>query len=248
MVQYITPAPSFNTLLAQHLGSAIGNIGQGYLEGQQQKQRRAGTSTLLQQYGITPEQADQIAKSGIEARDILAHAEKLTPQGQQRQDQTQNVFNEMASLLASNAPGIGIAPFTAIGTSPKGAENRAYFDTMRARFEAALLPLVNKGALSKERFNYILSNIPKASDRQRVIYGKLKALANDLNLDPSALQNVPFAEEDRTGMSSKKIPSSSFAKPSSGYVLVQPPDGSDPVQIPRSELKKAQAAGGKVIK
>jgi|SRR5665213_2871004 len=249
MVQIIPANPSFGTLLAQHLGQAGVDIGQGFLQGQQNKQKRSGISTLLQQYGITPEQAQQISGSGIEAKDVLAHGDKLNPQNPQQaaQQSTQTVFNEMSALLAGNAPGIGVSPLTKVGLNRKGVENRAYFDTMRARFEATLLPLVNKGALSKARFDYILSNIPKASDSQRAIYGKLKALSKDLNLDPSALEAVPFKEEDASGMSSNKIPKSSFQKPSSGNVLVRSPEG-EIVEVPRSEAKKAEAAGGKIIR
>lgn len=247
MVQVLPSNPSFGTLLSQHLGTALGDIGQGYIEGQQNKKKKAGVTTLLQQFGITPEQAEQIAASGIEAKDILAHGDKLQPQAQGGQQGLQEAFNEMGKLLSEDAAGIGISPLTAIGLNPKGSENRAYFDRLATRVESALLPLVSKGALSKERFQYILDQLPKSSDRQRVILGKLKGLAKDLNLDPSILENVAFSKEDSSGKSSPQS-SSSFAKPPSGYVLVQPPNGSAPVQIPRSELKKAEAAGGKLIR
>lgn len=246
-IQIIPANPTFGTLLAQHLGKAVGDIGQGYFEGQQNRQKRLGTQTLLQQYGITPEQAEVIAKSGLQPKDILAHGDKLRPKAQAGQQGLQDVFNEMSSLVAQNAPGIGISPGTFLGLNRKGVENRAYFDTMRAKFEAALLPLVNKGSLAKERFNYIMSNIPQGSDSQRVIAGKLKALAKDLDLDASALADIPFLHEDQSQMSANKIGRSYFAKPSKGHVLMQAPDGKF-VEVPQNEVKKAEQAGGKIVR
>lgn len=65
----------------------------------------------------------------------------------------------------------------------KGRENRAEFDTYRASIESVLLPLLNKGVLSKPRFEFILKNIPSSNDTVGKIKGKIKALNREFGLN-----------------------------------------------------------------
>lgn len=120
--------------------------------------------------------------------------------GSRQQHPAQEVFNEMAQMLSNDESGIGVSPLTAIGVNRKGVENRNKFNSMRSRMESILVPMVNKGNLSNTRFNFIMEQIPKASDSQRAIAGKLQGLSKALGdtgikIDTSALADVPFESE-----------------------------------------------------
>lgn len=171
---------------------------------------------------------------------------------QQALADTQKIFNEQVKLLADNATGIGVSPGTKLGLSRKGTENRAYFDTLRQRYEKVLLPQVNKGAISDFRFNYIMDLIPKASDSQRVIAGKLRGLATELGLDPSGLNKISDFNTNlknslpEQGQTSQATAKKEAAKSSKGKVWMKAPDGSS-VQIPDDQIEAALNAGGQYL-
>ena len=246
-INILQPQPNFNTLLAQALGRTFGNIGTGAAEGYGQAQENKGISALLEQYGIPPEQAKVISNSGLEAKDIISNNDKFKAEkSDEAKELTQGVLDEMASMLAQNKQGIGISPLTKIGVNRKGVENRNYFNAMRPRIEGQLLPLVNKGALSKPRFDFIMENIPKASDSQRAIRGKLKALSKEMGLNPKSIEAIDFGDTT-DGRSTTKMPMSSFAKPPKGDVIMQTPDGNF-IEVPRGQVKKLEKAGASLVR
>lgn len=121
----------------------------------------------------------------------------------------QDVFNEMAQAVSDDEAGIGVSPLTFVGADRKGVENRNKFNSMRARLESILVPMVNKGNLSNTRFKFIMEQIPAGSDSQRAIVGKLHGLAkaladSDIPIDTSALLEVPFESESLSRESAKR--------------------------------------------
>jgi hypothetical protein len=71
------------------------------------------------------------------------------------------------------------------------AEDIAEFDSLVGAFEAALLKENSKGALTDKKFDYIINKLlPKATDTQAEIIGKLRATATKLGLDASKLGKV----------------------------------------------------------
>lgn len=101
------------------------------------------------------------------------------------QEITQRAFNDIVSLI----PDVGRS---GILTSQFGGDTaRAYsqFTSLTGALESLLVEKVNRGALSNARFKYITETLlPKPSDSQADIRGKLQGLATILDLDPSALQ------------------------------------------------------------
>lgn len=160
----------------------------------------------------------------------------------------QNVFSNMSNMLAKNLPGIGISADTTAGINRKGVENRTAFDSMRARIEAALLPMVNKGTLAKPRFDFIMEQIPKASDSQRSIAGKLRGLSSALSeegfpIDTSILDRIPWVSKElKSAFQGEKAQNQN-----KDFVIMQDPEGHIR-RIPRNKAIEAQRAGGKLVK
>jgi len=222
-LQILNKAPDFGEQLGQSLGSLLGTIGGGTLGNklethyQNQKINKTvpGISKLISEMtgqDIDEESVSAALRQGITPNELLQNAQKMAiiNQKQKTQEQkilesenleskslesSQRVFDIASKMLKKNVPGIGISPLTKVGASRKGVQNRATFDTLRSKFEAALLPMVNKGTLAKERFNFLLSLVPKASESQRSIAGKLFALGKELGLDTSELLEIPWVKK-----------------------------------------------------
>jgi hypothetical protein len=99
----------------------------------------------------------------------------------------QTSFNEMASLYKSGNLGIGSGvKGTLFGG--KYAKDPAKFKTLTGGLEAMLVDMVSRGTLSNARFRYITEDLlPKPTDRDAEIEGKMEALADILGLDKSSL-------------------------------------------------------------
>lgn len=206
--------PSFGSELGRALGSGASRGLSEAIEGYQQRKasekQLSGLLPLLKEAGIDFGTEDQEAflKSGISPDKLLPFAASMAKQKQERLEgeaqqqvaekskaQGQRVFDIATKMLKQNLPGIGISPTTKTGLNRQGVQNRALFNTLRSKFEATLLPMVNKGTLAKERFNYIMSLIPKADESQRSIAGKLFALGEELGYDTSELSQIPWAKK-----------------------------------------------------
>lgn len=222
IIQELMGQPSVGGQIGKALG---GGFGQGISQGitqqledfqRKQKSRQAltGLKPLFEQAGLqfTPDEEEEFVNSGVDPaiagamaaniykqKHAQAQQERAEAEKSKKQEGLQNTFNELGEMVVNNLPGIGISPGTSLGINREGVQNRNKFNSMRVRIEGALLPLVNKGALSKERFKFMLDNIPKASDSRRAIVGKLQGLASALSeegvpLDASFLENIDFGE------------------------------------------------------
>lgn len=233
--------PSGQDVINQALGQgAAKGLQDSLAEFQQQKKSRtalAGLKPLFNQAGVqfSPEEEEAFISSGLDPsiaaavaaniykqKHAQAQQEKLEVEKSKKQEGLQNTFNEIGDMVANNLPGIGISPGTALGINRQGVQNRNKFNSMRVRIEGALLPLVNKGALSKERFKFMLDNIPKASDSQRAIVGKLQGLATALSeegvpIDTSVLEKIAFNEEEKV---EEKLEEKIAINPKTGKKLI----------------------------
>ncbi len=154
---------------------------------------------------ILSHELSQIREVENEKRKEAAAKKKQFHEKKEHQGNIQKTFNVASSLLAKNTPGVGISPGAATGLSRKAVEGRNTFNTLKGKFESILLPMVNKGTLAKERFNFILSQIPDAGDSQRAIAGKLRGLAETLSeegfpIDTKVLDSIPWVSEELKGL------------------------------------------------
>jgi hypothetical protein len=110
-----------------------------------------------------------------------------------------DVFKRQDELLKSG--NVGMRKTISAQFSEQGRQDRAEFDTLSASIEAALMPLVSKGTLAKDRFKYIMSLLPKATDTIGGIKGKIKALKRELQVID---QESPQSSENSTENTEKK--------------------------------------------
>jgi len=98
----------------------------------------------------------------------------------------QSAFNNSARILKKGNIGRGSGIYSYFDNNV--ARDTGEFNTAVAGLEAMLVDMVSRGALSDSRFEYITKTIlPKSTDSDAEIEGKLKSLAEILGLDPSAL-------------------------------------------------------------
>lgn len=129
-------------------------------------------------------------KKGEASSEAIKHITKPNKEAikakeeEKAQEVTQKSYNRIAELI----PQVGRS---GILTSKLGGDTaKAYseFTSLTGALEALLVEKVNRGTLSNTRFNYITETLlPKPSDSQADITGKLQGLATILELDPSAL-------------------------------------------------------------
>jgi hypothetical protein len=255
MVTVINRQPGGASMAGEALGQGLGQSLDRMFQGQRQKRQLQSLSPLFEQLGVNPEGIQGLIQAGLAPEQAISTALELgklrgqygqkTGQVDQKKHDAQagiqRSINSMAGLISENASGIGISPLTAVGLSRKGVQNRAQYQSMRSGLEKALVPLIGKGTLSDARFKFILSQIPEPDESQRSQLGKLKGLAISLSeegfpIDISMLEDIE-----------RKWDSGEDTKKQNDFVLMESPDGKVR-QIPKSQARAAQQAGGKLIR
>lgn len=217
MVQVLPAFPAFGSQLAEVIAQAGGNIAQGLMQRSQNLKDQQilqslpeATSPLevIQRVGaLSPERQkmltplfDQYLK-GVQAQNIAQTKASQKSGGMaslppEEKELLQGVVGRMAEIQKKG--NIGLVESVKRPFSSEAREDVAEFNTLRASIEAALLPLVNKGTLAQKRFDYILSNIPVASDTKATQRGKIKALTREFGLI------YPFGEKYESSKVEKK--------------------------------------------
>jgi hypothetical protein len=129
---------------------------------------------------------------------------------EQEKETAQTAFNEMANLLNKGNLGLGSGIKSSI-FGGQTASDVGQFRSLSGALESILVKMVNKGTLSNTRFNYIKDELlPKPTDRDETIKGKMIGLSKILNLDPSSLgieeENKKPSLQERPGMVQMKDP------------------------------------------
>lgn len=113
----------------------------------------------------------------------------------------QKSFNNLAEILKKGNIGRGAKAKALFGG--KTAEDVGAFESASGGLEAMLVDMVSRGTLSNARFKYITETLlPKPNDTDARIRGKLKSLADLLQLDATVLEGSKARE-----MSGKQIES-----------------------------------------
>lgn len=98
------------------------------------------------------------------------------------QGEIQRIFDDLMDLVIKEKVGF-FSPISSL-LGGEDAQNKEFFDQTARMLESVFRDkLFPKGVLSQDRFNYLLQNIPLASDRLDVTKGKLKAIAKEFKLD-----------------------------------------------------------------
>lgn len=99
----------------------------------------------------------------------------------------QESFNGIAKLLKKGNVGKGSGVLGYFGGET--AKDTGEFQALSGGLEAMMVDMVSRGALSNTRFQYITETLlPKPTDTQSEIKGKLKGLSQILGLDASQLE------------------------------------------------------------
>jgi hypothetical protein len=99
----------------------------------------------------------------------------------------QIAFDTLVNLLKKGNIGKGSGVYGSL-FGGETSKDTGQFSSATGGLEAMLVDMVNRGTLSDSRFQYITETLlPKPTDRQKEIEGKLIALADILDLDPSVL-------------------------------------------------------------
>lgn len=115
----------------------------------------------------------------------------------------QDSFNRMAEILKEGKLGRTSGLRSYLGG--KTAEHSGEFTSLTGALEALLVDQVSRGTLSNTRFEYITKTLlPKPTDSEAEIKGKMKGIAGLLGLDASSLESkrkepaskYEFADED----------------------------------------------------
>lgn len=107
---------------------------------------------------------------------------------QEIKNRAQKAFNGIAEILHGGNVGM-FSPTKGQIFGGKTAEDVGKFTSLTGALESILVDMVSKGRLSNARFQYITEQLlPKPGDREATIKGKLKGLAEILELDPSILE------------------------------------------------------------
>lgn len=153
----------------------------------------------------------------------------------------QNSFNEAADLLKGRNLGGGSGIRSFLGNNDV-AHDTAAFNSAMGGLESSMRELVNTGKITDTQFKYITQDLlPKASDKEAAIQGKLEQIGKIIGVDLGELESFNPNETVRT--SKKRTQGAS----SSQMVRVQAPDGRT-VSVPKDQINAAIQAGGKVVK
>lgn len=150
-----------------------------------------------------------IAQAKVRERNVDKRANKKTDSKIKEDENskivTQKAFDDLAKLIPKVGRSGVIQSKLGYGSQPY-----AEFSSLTGALESLLVEKVNKGALSNTRFKYITETLlPKPSDTQSEIKGKLKGLATILELDPSALlgkDEIKEKKDPHKGMVQVKDP------------------------------------------
>jgi hypothetical protein len=208
VVQVLPAVPSFGEKLATVLGQAGADISQGFAE-RHQNQR---DQEIINSFDMNASPIDQIKKfSQLSSQKQAALTPLLqqylktqsTQQTAQMAEQKENeqVGENINSLMDKLEEG-NVGKFNQWNKLfAKGREDRAYFDEIALGIEKRLATMVGKGALSKPRFEYLLSQLPKSSDTDATNRGKLKALAEEFKVIRKSKPSVENESKQRRDLS-----------------------------------------------
>lgn len=120
----------------------------------------------------------------------FAHEKELKSGKSEEAEQVRQIgqqsFNGIAKLLNKGNVGMGSGAIGFFGGET--AEDTGEFQSLTGGLEAMMVDMVSRGTLSNTRFQYITETLlPKPTDTQSQIKGKLKGLAQILGLDASEL-------------------------------------------------------------
>ncbi len=192
--------PSFGQRFSNAVGTGLQMGNQMMQEHEAQAQNKQASQMASQMLGfdvsgLDPQTRNQLVMEAFKQQGAqnlqsnkFANEMQKTNAKEDEKDEshqlTQNAFNRIVELVPSLGRGSDIMGMFGGKTAEKSGE----FTSLTGALESHLVEMVNKGTLSNTRFKYITETLlPKPTDTQDMIKGKLKGLATILNLDSGKL-------------------------------------------------------------
>lgn len=245
MVQVLERIPSFGERFANQLTRGLGaGVSQASEFAQKMALEKQKTqplmSLLMGQKGtgqagggfqpLNPDQEAMLAftdPSAFNAYNTLKQGyQKEQEKGVVKEDLS-NVLSQMTQTLQGGNLGYTAKKYT----SPQGRRDAQYFDSLGVQLESIAKDMISKGVLARDRFAYLLSNLPSSKKTDAANAGAIEAWADELHLPrPEGLEQ--FYKKEK---SSKK---------SSGNVTMTDSEGNR-YNIPADMVKQAENQGFK---
>ncbi len=194
------------------------------LQQEQQKQQEKNTFDFeKQQRAHEFKLIENQRKEEVKAQNRVEKIKKNSPAGKLEEEekvQVQKTFDRMADLLQQGRLGSSI--LTGGIFNRQRQEDMAEFDSLNIQLESIAKEMVSKGVLAKDRFKFMIDNLPNAENSDRANQGKLKAVAQILGLDSKELfKNLPSKSHIPKIFKNGLPPASKF----SDKILVNPETG-----------------------
>ena len=202
--------PSFGQKFSNAVGVGLQGANDFMQKKQAQEQQQQRNAQLQQLTGMDisslPENMQQEVLKSVFAKELQGEkygfenekaGQKLRGEQEEKNASkkiTQGAFDRIAQLIPKVGKGSGILGMF----GGKQAEHSGEFSSLTGALESHLVDMVNKGTLSNTRFKYITETLlPKPTDTQDEIKGKMKGLALILDLDPSVLGSSPIYQQEK---------------------------------------------------
>jgi hypothetical protein len=198
----IPETPSFSTQIARGLGGGLGaGINKSVDFAQQmalQKQKNTPLEALLsmgpQEGGkftpLNPQQEAALAftdPAAFNAYQSLKGSYQKEEEQQTKHQDLGNLLNKMSDTLKKGKLGYSIKKFA----TPEGRRDASYFDALGVELESIAKDMVSKGVLARDRFAYLLSNLPSSGKTDAANAGSIEAWADELKLPrPEGLESL----------------------------------------------------------
>lgn len=183
-INILPPNPTFGTLLAQALGQGIGNFGEQFSKGRQERTKQEGLGTLLSQVmpKLDSDMVQKIARSGIEAKDLLSNLDKF-----KKSNEVNPEVKRAKNLLATAKEMKGLLKYTGSGLIPgsgfggplnrESVQQRAKFNSLAADFAGFFRELDTKGQLPQGLYDKVIApRLPNDSLSDRENSGRIEGL------------------------------------------------------------------------
>jgi len=136
---------------------------------------------------LTPSSANARYRTNVATQKV----EDKKTEKQKSEDKEKQIAQKAYDNIVQLVPDAGVGTGALSYFGGKNAKTLGEFTSLTGALESILVDKVSRGTLSNARFNYIKDTLlPKATDTQAEIKGKLKGLATILELDDASLQQL----------------------------------------------------------
>lgn len=223
---------SFGTKVARGLGGGLGaGLNQALQFAQQMQLQREKSRPLQALLGsmtgeakegasgsfkpLAPQQEAVLALSdpnAFRAYEALKGSYQKEEEKKVAHQDVTNVLNNLTDTLKGGRLG-----YTAKRVTAEGRRDAQYFDSLAVQLESIAKDMVSKGVLARDRFAYLLSNLPSSGKTDAANAGALEAWSDELKVPrPEGLESL-YKKEKKSPKAQKETKSVRMMKDGEMY-------------------------------